>query len=309
MKFIYFGSSQFSQAIFKGLYQRGYKADLVVSKPDKPKGRGLKVSETKISAFAKSKNIPLIKPQFLSESSVYSQLSSVEADIFIIADYGNIIPVNLLSIPKILPIGVHPSLLPLYRGSAPIEQALLDGREETGITLFKVNERVDAGEIISQCKVSIDCNDDFFMLSEKLAKESVNFIIEAFDKINRSDYSLDPQDESMATLTSKLNKNDGKINWQSSAETIRNLVRATLGWPSAYTNYKNQAVKVLRTEALDATSDDSVGTIIELNKKGIYVATSQGVLLVTEVRPEGKATMDAWSFACGQRTRVGEKFS
>lgn len=309
MKFIYFGSSQFSQAVFTGLYQRGHKADLVVSKSDKPKGRGLKVSETELSAFAKSKNIPLIKPQSLNKPSVYNELASVEADIFIIADYGNIIPANLLNIPKILPIGVHPSLLPLYRGPAPIEQVLLDGREETGVTLFKVNERVDAGDIVLQYKIPIDYNDDFFMLSRKLAEKSINLLIEAFDKINRFDYSLDPQDEDLVTFTYKLKKKDGKIDWQNSAEVIRNLIRATLGWPSAYTSYKDQVVKILKADVLDKIDNDSAGTIIDLNKKGIYVATSQGVLLVTEVRPEGKATMGAWSFACGQRTKVGEKFS
>jgi len=308
MRFIYFGSSQFSQAIFAGLYQRGFSADLVVSKPDKPKGRGLKVSETKLSTFSKSKDIPLIKPQSLSKSSVYNELANVEADIFIIADYGNIIPANLLNIPKILPIGVHPSLLPFYRGPAPIEQALLDGREETGVTLFKVNERVDAGDVMLQRKIPIDYNDDFFMLSKKLAEGSVSLLIEAFDKISRSDYSLDPQDEKLVTFTSKFKKNDGKINWQNSAEIIRNLIRATLGWPSSYATYKNQVVKILKADVLDITSSDSAGTIIGLNKKGIQIVTSEGVLLVTEVRPEGKVTMDAWSFACGQRTKVGEKF-
>ena len=251
MKFIYFGSSQFSQAIFTRLYQRGHRADLVVSKSDKPKGRGLKVSETKLSTFTKSKNIPLIKPQSLSEPAVYNQLVSIKADIFIIADYGNIIPVNLLNIPKILPIGVHPSLLPLYRGPAPIEQVLLDGKEETGVTLFKVNERVDAGDIVLQHKVLIDYNDDFFVLSRKLAEESVILLIEAFDKINRSDYVLDPQDENLVTFTSKLRKSDGRIDWQSSAEIIRNLIRATLGWPSAHTSYKNQVVKILKADVLD----------------------------------------------------------
>jgi len=308
MKFIYFGSSHFSYIVLAELYEKGFVPALIVSQPDKPKGRGLKITATEVSRFAKDKKIPLITPESLKEKTVEARLTKENADFFIVADYGKIIPAALLTIPTIFPLCVHPSLLPLYRGSAPIEYALLEGEDQTGVTIFKINERVDAGEVILQKNIIIDACDDFFTLRKKLAVSGSALLIEALKKIENNEYNLTPQNESEVLLTRKLKKEDGRIIWNSPAQQIRNLIRATLDWPSAYTYYGELMVKILDAEVADEQSQDLAGAIVKIDKKGIYVATGEGVLKIKRLKPQGKNEMDAWSFVCGHRLSVGDKF-
>jgi len=308
MRFIYFGSSQFSKVALEGLCLNGYKPALIVSKPDKPKGRGLRLSPTKVSQFAKDKKIPFIKPSSLKKGEVKGILSKEQADFFVVADYGEIIPKDLLALPLGFALCIHPSLLPHYRGSAPIEETLMNGDKKGGVTIFKMNERVDAGDIILQKAVTVSYDDDFFSLSDKLAKEGASLLIETIKKIENKDYSLNPQDEKLTTLTSKLKKEDGRISWENSANDIRNLIRATLGWPSAYTFYQGTVIKILAADITDQEASNSPGIIVDTDKEGIHVATGKGVLKIKRLKPQGKSEMDAWSFACGYRIKKGETF-
>ncbi len=307
MKFVYFGSSGFSHIVLEELYKKSFIPSLIVSKSDKPKGRGLKIVATRVSEFAKDKKIPLLRPESLRDDSIARELSEERADFFIVADYGKIIPLSLLQIPTAFSLCVHPSLLPLYRGPAPIEYALLEGQDETGVSIFKINERVDAGDVILQERIAIDDSDDFFSLSKKLAVGGSALLIKVINNIIRNDYSLIPQNESEVILTQKLKKEDGRIIWNSSAEQIKNLIRATLGWPSAYTNYNELMIKILSAEAIDEQNNAAAGTIVKIDKKGIYVAAGEGALKITRLKPQGKKEMDAWSFACGHRVKVGDK--
>jgi len=309
LKFIYFGSSQFSKDILMGLYLKGYEPCLVVSKPDMPKGRHLHLEPTKVSSFAHNSKIPLIRPKSLKDRTVKQDLKEEEAQLFIVADYGEIIPESILKMPKIFSVCVHPSLLPLYRGASPIEAALRDGRNETGVTIFKINREVDAGDIILQKNVPIYYEDDFFSLRKRLAKEGVSSLVEAIKKILASNYTLTLQDSSKASLTHKLTKEDGLISWDSPAEQIRNLIRATLGWPSAYTYYKGQMIKILSGEVIEESFEAAPGMILSTGKEGIAVATAKGILRIRKLKPEGKPEMDAWSFVCGHKIGIGAKLT
>jgi len=308
MRFIYFGSSQFSKAALEELCLKGYVPAFIVSKPDKPKGRGLRLSPTKVSQFAKDKKIPFIKPLSLKKGEVKRILSKEQADFFVVADYGEIISKDLLALPSDFTLCIHPSLLPRYRGSAPIEKTLMNGDKKSGVTIFKMNERIDAGDIILQKALTITYDDDFFSLSDKLAKEGASLLIEAIKKIKNKDYSLNPQDEKLVTLTSKLKKEDGRISWKNSAQDIRNLIRATLGWPSAYTFYQGMMIKILAVDITDKEASNPSGTIVDTDKEGIYVATGKGILKIKRLKPQGKSEMDAWPFVCGYRIKKGETF-
>lgn len=309
LRFIYFGSSQFSKDILMGLYLKGFEPYLAVSKPDKPKGRHLHLEPTQVSSFAHSSKIPLIRPKFLKDEAIKQDLKGEEADLFIVADYGEIIPESVFKIPKVFSICVHPSLLPLYRGASPIETALRDGRDETGVTIFKINQQVDTGDIILQKKVPIAYEDDFFSLRKKLAKEGVSLLVEAIKKIMANDYTLIPQDDSKASSTHKLTKEGGLISWDSPAEQIRNLIRATLGWPSAYTYYKGQMIKVLAGEVIEESFEASPGMVLSTGKEGISVATAKGILCIKKLKPQDKPEMDAWSFVCGHKIGAGAKLT
>ena len=308
MNFIYFGSSEFSKVVLGGLYQQGLKPLLVVTKPDKPKGRGLKISATQVSLLAKSKNTPVVKPQSLKEVEFYQRLNKLETDFFIVVDYGKIIPGKLLSIPGKFSLGLHPSLLPRYRGPAPIEYTLLNGDRESGLTVFKINDNVDSGDIILQRKVSVDYNDDYHSLSQKLADQGASVLTEALSKIESGSYKLTKQDESKVSFSAKFKKVDGQISWQLPAQSIRNLIRATIDWPSAYTYYKDLMLKIIKAEVVDIESQLRPGGIVKIERDGIYVATGEQFLRILRIQPLGKKIMDAWAFVCGHRLEVGERF-
>ena len=306
--FIYFGSSHFSCTTLKTLFEEGLIPSLVVSQPDRPRGRGLKVFPTEVSAFSSANGIPLIKPVSLKYEKSYEKIKGSGAQFLVVADYGKILPSKILKIPSIFPLGIHPALLPRYRGAAPIDRTLMTAEKETGVTIFKINEEVDAGDIILQEKLTILESDNIFTLMEKLARKGALLLIEALEKIKRNDYTLRPQDKSLVSFAPKLKKKDGQIVWDKDAVMIWNLIRATLGWPSAYTHYQGKLIKILEAEALDEETDQAPSTIIKADKEGICVATAKGVLKIKKLKPEGKSQMDANSFVCGYRIEPGDKF-
>ena len=309
IKYVYFGSSHFSCTVLETLYAQGLSPSLVVTQPDKPRGRGLTVLPTEVSEFSTKRNISMIKPDSLENEEVLNKLRNEQADFFVVADYGKILPNEILSIPKVFAVCVHPSLLPFYRGAAPIDRTLMDGKEITGVTIFKINERVDAGDILMQKEVKIAASDDIFSLMPKLAQAGAKMLIQELQKVLRNEHSFNIQDESRATYAPKLRKEDGLINWDLSALQIRNIVRATLGWPSAYTYYKGKMVKILEVKAIDEGIDSKPATVVKVDKEGIYVACGQGLLKISKVKPEGKNAIDANAFVCGYRLKVGDVFS
>lgn len=309
MRYIYFGSSKFSHGVITGLYKAGLCPEAIVSQPDKPKGRGLKLSPTEVSEFAQKNNITLFKPASLKKDKIKEELTSIKPDIIIVADYGKILPTWVLELPKKMCICLHPSLLPLYRGAAPIEYALINGDKQTGVTVFKINERVDAGQIILQRHIPINYDDDFFSLSRRLIEEGIDVLKGALALIERGEYTLTDQDESLATLTHKLKKEDGNITWNKTAQMIRNLIRATKGWPSAYTYYKDLLIKIIQVDAIEESSTHTPGTIIEIKKEGVSVSTGGGILKIRRLQPQAKKEMDAWAFVCGHKINVGDSFS
>ena len=308
MNIIYFGSSKFSLIILENLCLSGFIPKLVVSQPDKPKGRGLKEQPTEISLFAKKTNIPIITPQSLKTNETKGDLSSKSPDLFIIADYGKILPSSLLSIPRIAALGVHPSLLPLYRGPAPINWALLKGDKETGVTIFKVAEGLDTGDIILQKRIAISDSDDTCTLHEKLASEGAKLLIVSLNILKKGVWAPIPQNEAFSSFAPKLQKEDGRIKWQDNATDIRNKIRAMSGWPSVYTFYKGKIIKIIEADVILVATEAEPSTIETIKKDGIYVSTGNGILRIKRLKPEGKGEMDAYSFVLGHGLKAGDKF-
>jgi len=308
MQFVYFGSSTFSRIILEELFKSEIKPALIVSQPDKPKGRGLVLRPMEVSAFSIENNLPLIRPDSLTNEEARKKIQSQNPDFIIVADYGKILPASILSLAKVLPLAVHPSLLPRYRGASPINYALINGETQSGTTIFKMNEKLDSGEIILQEMLAIEENDDVLTLNRKLALLGVKLLIRALAMIARDEYALIAQDERAVSFAPKLTKEDGKIDWQFSAARIKNLIRGLKIWPSAFTYYKNKLLKILQAEVLAEAQGVNPGTIIEVKKDGIYVATGAGILKLKQVKPEGKKEMDAYAFAIGHKVKVGEKF-
>lgn len=308
MRLIYFGSSHFSKEVLEGLTKKNILPLAVVTTPDKPRGRGLKVTPTPVKEFAQSKSIPVFTPLSLKDKELISRLKELDADFFLVVSYGKIITEELIALPK-LPLGLHPSLLPRYRGPAPIQWVLLKGEKETGVTVFRITEKVDGGPILLQKKIVIDEEDDFISLSKKLIGLSVEVMVEVVEMVKTGNYAFFPQDEKIASYAPKLKKEDGRINWQLEAEKIKNLVRATKSWPSAYTFYRKKLIKVTEVEVVNKETKASPSRIVSLDNKGIDVATKKFILRIKRLKPQSRKEMDARSFICGYRVKVGDKFN
>lgn len=308
MKYIYFGSSIFSRIILENLCEQAIIPAMVISQPDKPKGRGLALKPMEVSAYALKKQIPLIRPASLNHEETLKKIQSGRPEFIVVADYGKLLPKRVLSAAKIMPLGVHPSLLPRYRGAAPLNWALLHGETQTGTTIFKMDEKMDSGEIILQEAMAIEAGDDVASLGRKLALQGAKLLVRAFTMILQEDYALVPQDEKSASFAPKLTKNDGRINWNVEATKIIDLIRAVTDWPSAYTFYSGKLLKILKAGAIKEQLTYPAGTVAGIKKDGIYVAVKFGMLHIKSVKPEGKREMDAYSFALGHRVKVGDKF-
>ncbi len=306
MKFVYFGSSEFSRVALKALVKAGKVPSLVVTVSDKPAGRGLKVMPMPVKQYALAMGIEIMAPSNLKDDSFLERLKLEKADIFIAVSYGRIIPENILKIARIMPIAVHPSLLPLYRGAAPINWAIINGEERTGISVIKVSKKVDAGDIIVQRPVDIDETDNAITLFDKLADLSGRILVDTINAIEKGEYIFTPQDESKATFAPKIRKDDGRILWDKSAFSIRNRVRGLLPWPGAFTFYKGKILKVLEAKAYDEPAKVRPSVIVKVDKDGIYVSTGEGILAVKKVKPEGKREMEAYAFSCGHSIKAGE---
>ncbi|MCM8824514.1 MAG: methionyl-tRNA formyltransferase [Candidatus Omnitrophica bacterium] len=308
MRIVYFGSSEFSKIVLERIYNRGRVPIIVVSVPDKCAGRHLKLKPTPVKVFSKSCSLEVITPENLDDSNFVNLLRGMNIDLFVVVGFGKIIPRSLLMIPKIMPIALHPSLLPLYRGASPINWAIIKGESKTGVTVFKVNETIDRGEIILQEEVLIEDNDDSLTLSLKLANMGSNLLLRSISAIEENRFSLKPQDESKATFAPKLKKIDGRICWDKDANSIRNLVRGIKDWPQAYTCYKGKMLKILEVEVEKEDFSLEPSTVVKVEKNGIYVATGKGIIKIIRLKPEGKREMLAGDFICGYRIKVGDNF-
>ena len=310
MKLIFFGSDDFAAVHLKALVASSHDVAACVTQPDCPKGRGMKVLFSPIKDIAFEHKIPLLQPENLKSEDIVSKLKSYQADLFVVIAYGQILPANVLSIPKLFAVNVHTSLLPKYRGAAPINWAIINGEEESGVTIIKMNAALDAGEIIFQQKIKIGNTDTAVSLREKMMAIGPKLFLNTIEDLLRNHYTLKGQDAKFVTQAPKLTKELGKINWEKSAQEIHNLVRGLLPWPGAYTGFKDKSLKILETKLSgDVNGSPKAGEVIEVNKEGIVVRTGQGALLITKVHAESSKPMDAHSFVIGHQLKNGFIFS
>lgn len=310
MKIIFFGSDDFATTNLKRLIESHHDVVATVTQPDKAQGRGLRIGMRPVKELSGKHNIPVIQPRVLKEKYFIEELKTYQADLFVVIAYGKILPTELLKIPKKCAINVHASLLPRYRGAAPVNWAIINGEEETGISVIKLNEHMDAGDIILQQKVTIENNDTSITLRAKLAKFGTDCLCEAIDMLEKNTCSLIKQDETKVTYAPKLTKAHGLILWEKSAQQIHNMVRGLLPWPSAYTHYDGKLLKVLETDVgLSGPSDSKPGTIVDISKEGFVVATGNDRLLVKKVHLESSKPMDVKDFMAGHKISLDHRFS
>jgi len=303
-KIIFLGTPEFAIPSLEGLYEKE-NVIAVVTQPDKPKGRGLKPSPSPIKTWALSKGLKVLEPLKLKDSQVIETFKSFLPDLIVVCAYGKILPKELLEIPKFGCWNIHASLLPKYRGASPINWAILEGEKETGITIILMDEGLDTGPILLQKKIPILEEDNAITLAKKLSLLGKEAILEAIELHKKGILKPFPQPEEGISYAPILKKEDGFFTFEESAKIIERKAKAFLPWPAAFTYYKNKLLKVFSAKAIPIEHKEKPGTILDINKEGILVATSENAILLKEVQLEGKKKISAYEFACGQRLKAG----
>ncbi|MCM1049616.1 MAG: methionyl-tRNA formyltransferase [Clostridiales bacterium] len=310
MRIIYMGTPDFAVDALEAIVAAGHEVVLVVTQPDKPKGRGKEVQITPVKACALKHDIPVFQPVKIKDNEAVETLKGYNADICVVAAFGQILSEEILHMSKFGCINIHASLLPKYRGAAPIQQAILDGEKESGVTIMQMDKGMDTGDILLQSRVLIDEKETGDSLHDKLAAAGAKLIIEALSRIEKGDITPIAQNDAESCYAGKLSKAMGKINWNEDAVKIERLVRGLNSWPGAYTSYNGKTLKIWESEVCDdrkmSQKDREAGMIEEVDKTALYVCTGKGLLKVTQVQLEGKKRMPVKEFLLGAHVTVGD---
>lgn len=309
MKIIFMGTPEFAVGALESLVKAGHQIELVVTQPDKPKGRGKEMQFTPVKECALKYDIPVFQPVKIKTPEAVEELRKYEADVFVVAAFGQILSEDILNMPKYGCINIHASLLPKYRGSAPIQWVILNGEEATGITIMQMASGIDNGDILLQSTVEIDAKETGDSLHDKLAAEGAKLIVEALPKIEKGELTPVKQNDEESSYVKMLQKSIGKIDWNKSAAVIERMVRGLNSWPGTYTHYNGKTLKIWESEVSDKETelaDASPGTITAVEKAAIYVRTGEKDLKITEVQLEGKKRMSVKDFLLGCRIKVGD---
>lgn len=310
MNIVFFGTSEFAMPVLHRLIESNHKVLAVVTQPDRQKGRRLKLSPPPTKVLAKAKNIPVFQPDDASNKDSISCLKKFDADLFVVVAFGQILKKEVLELPKIYSVNIHGSLLPRYRGAAPTNWAIINDDKVSGVTVIKMNEKMDEGDIILKKEITIDPDDTNITLSEKLSDLGADALMETIELIEKDKVRLVKQDDSTASYAPKLKKSDGLINWDEAAVVIHNKVRGLLPWPGAYTHFNGKILKILKTEIVeDSMAGVKNGEIAAIAKnKGMIVKTGKGSLIIKHIQIEGKKAMDSEAFLRGHRVAAGYRF-
>ena len=308
MKIIFMGTPDFAVGTLRSLAEAGHEITLVVSQPDKPKGRGHAMVPTPVKAVAEELGIPVFQPVKIREAK--DVLEKTEADVCVVAAFGQIIPASILHMKKYGCINVHASLLPKYRGAAPIQWAVIDGEKESGVTIMQMDEGLDTGDMLAKAIVPLDEKETGGSLFDKLSEAGGRLCVETLAKLEKGEITPEKQGESPTAYASMLDKKMGNIDWNKSAVVIERLVRGLNPWPSAYTHLDGKTLKIWACDVLpQSASKGESGEILEVTKDAIHVQTGDGILALREIQLAGKARMDAGAFLRGYKVVPGTVLS
>lgn len=308
MNIVFMGTPDISVSILDAIVNSRHNVTAVVTREDKPKGRGKEMAFPPVKEYALEHNIPVFQPGKIKNPEAISELKKFEADIFVVAAYGQILSKEILEMPRLGCINVHTSLLPKFRGSSPIQWAIIEGETETGVTIMQMDEGMDTGDILFTKTVPIDKDETGGSLFDKLAATGADIIVDALDLIEKGEVTPIKQDEELATYTKMLNKKLGYVRFIRSAEEIERLIRGLDPWPSTYTYYNEKTLKIWKAEVIDETDSSAPGTVVRVDNDAIYVNTTKGILKILELQLEGKKRMKTKDFLLGYKIKPGEVF-
>ncbi|MCI8972761.1 MAG: methionyl-tRNA formyltransferase [Lachnospiraceae bacterium] len=305
MKIIFMGTPDYAALALEALLEAGHEVTAVVTQPDRAKGRSGQVQCTPVKECAVRHGIAVLQPVRVKAPEAVEELKKYEADVYVVAAFGQILSKEILALPRFGCVNIHASLLPKYRGAAPINQCIIDGEQETGVTIMQMDAGIDTGDILTQKKVIIEDKETAETLFDKLSQAGAALIVETLPMIERGEITPVKQDESLAGYVKMMDKSRGKIDWASDAVSIERLVRGLNPWPSAYTSCQGKTVKIWRSDVVVAEAAQQPGTIVSVGKDFFDVACGSGNLRIYELQLEGKKRMDTKSFLLGNPWKAG----
>ena len=305
MRVIFMGTPDFSVGTLQALIEAGHEIVLAVTQPDKPKGRGKAMQFPPVKETALEHGIEVYQPRRIRESECVEYLRKFNADIFVVVAFGQILTKEILDMPKYGCVNVHASLLPKYRGAAPIQWAVINGEKVTGVTTMCMDEGIDTGDMIMKAEVALDEKETGGSLFDKLSSVGADLCVKTLEAIENGTAVYTKQDHDQATQTRMIKKQFGSIDWNKPAKELECLVRGLNPWPSAYTLFHGKTLKVWDADVSDRQTKEAPGTVVEVTKKSIGVQTKDGILILREVQLEGKKRMACDAFLRGYPVETG----
>lgn len=305
-RIVFMGTPTFASIILEGLFEDDWNVVGAVTQPDRPRGRGRKVSTLPVSQVAQAHGILVLQPKKIKDGVFLEDLTDLRPDMMVVAAYGRILPRDVLSLPPLGCYNVHASLLPAYRGPAPVRWAIINGEETTGITIFRMDEGMDTGDPLVFDSLEIGPDETAGMLTERLARLAARIITPALRDIVEGKACFVPQEHDKATVVPILKKGDGRIDWSLSAESIRNRIRGLDPWPGAFTFWRGKRLRLWEAEAKDAGSAGKPGDVLSVDGEGVTVRAGEGTLRLKSVQLEGGRRMRVEEFLRGHKMMPGE---
>lgn len=306
MKVIYMGTPDFAVHALKSIVEAGHEVVACFTQPDKAKGRSKALQPTPVKKQALEYGIPVYQPVKLRDQENVDIIRSFAPDVIVVAAYGQILPESILNIPEYGCVNIHASLLPKYRGAAPIEWAIIDGEQETGVTTMYMAKGLDTGDMIEREVVQITVDDTGESLTDKLAECGAKLILSTLKKLEDGTAVRTVQDDSLSCYASMLTKNMGDIDFTQPAEKIERLVRGLQPWPCAFTKINGKSVKIYGANVVDKPEGVQPGSVINVTKKSFAIACGEGAIQITRLQPEGKKPMDTAAFLAGNKLIDGQ---
>ena len=312
MRVLFMGTPDFAVGTLEKIIEAGHEVIGVYTQPDKPKGRGKELAMSAVKVKARELGLPVFQPERVRNEDVIEQIRAMKPDVMVVVAFGQILPKALLEIPKLGCVNVHASLLPAYRGAAPIQWAVLDGLEKTGVTTMLMDEGLDTGDILMQREVVLDKKETGGSLFDKLSVVGAELLVETLAALENGTTVRTKQDDSKSNYAKMLNKALGKIDFTEDAEIIERLIRGLNPWPSAFTYLGGKTLKIWDADVVEADADGvpyegEAGTIVEIGRKSFVVACGKAALRINELQLEGKKRMPADAFLRGNELETGMK--
>ena len=305
MRIVFMGTPDFAVPTLTALIEGGHEVVAVVTQPDKPKGRGKAVLMTPVKEKAIEYEIPVYQPVKVRDPEFVELLKTMAPDVIVVVAFGQILPKSILDLPKYGCVNVHASLLPKYRGAAPIQWAVIDGEKESGVTTMMMDVGLDTGDMLEQKAIPLDEKETGGSLFDKLSGVGAKLCVKTMEAIENGTAVYTPQDDALATHTGKIQKEMGSIDWSKDAEMIERLVRGLNPWPSAYTRIDDKNLKIWRAKVISHEVKAAPGCILKVTKDELEVQTGNGVLALLEVQLEGKKRMTTDAFLRGYQVTEG----